>query len=183
MSIRSKAFVHFRRSCRPVLHRASCDHRERKLTMKLRNLVAIAFLTCLPAGAQAGLMVMASGNTIGDQGIENASVSILGGDPSIVAIQSFQNGNVGAVHVEANLLGSGVATYGTLAASLQAQARNQATFPNLYEPSAFGILRISFEDGGTVASGTLPLGTPVVLMFVGSWGRLHSDRTRCRSQP
>jgi len=111
---------------------------------------------------------MAQGNTIGDQGFKEASASISGGDPSVVAIQSIQNGDVfgGRIHLEATLLGSGVATYGTLAASLEAQARNQAAFANLNEPSAFGILRMSFADGAVVVSNTMPVGTPVMLTFV-----------------
>jgi hypothetical protein len=113
---------------------------------------------------------MAHGNTIGDQGIKDVNGSISGGDPSVVAIQSFQNGDVfgGRIHLEATLVGSGVATYGTLAASLEAQARNQAAFSNLDEPSAFGILRMSFADGALIVSDTLSVGTPVVLTFVAS---------------
>jgi len=140
--------------------------------MKLSNFAAIALLAYSPAGASAALVVSAQGNTIGDQGLKEANGSIKGGDPSIVAIQSIQNGDVfgGLVHLEASLIGSGTAGYGTLSATLQAQARNQAAFANVYEPSASGILRMSFTDGAVVVSDTLPIGTAVVLTFVASLG-------------
>ncbi len=168
MAVRCKATIDFAGLPPPPLHQASRDRRERKLSMRLCNLAVIALLAYFPAGARAELIVMAAGNTIGDQGFKQASAAISGGDPSVVAIQSIQNGDVfsGLIHLEASLLGSGVATYGTLAASLEAQARNQAAFSNLYEPSASGILRMSFADGAIIVSDTLPLGTPVVLTFV-----------------
>jgi hypothetical protein len=48
---------------------------------------------------------------------------------------------------------------------LQAQARNQATIPNVLEPSVFGILRMSFTDSGVIVSDTLPFGADVDITF------------------
>jgi len=137
--------------------------------MKNRAVIAMFLLACLPVAAKGDLITTASGYTIA---LDNklAEVKFSGGDPSIIAIDSIQSGDspwypLYPVHLEASLLGSGSATYGALAGSLQAQARNQATFPNVLEPSVFGILRMSFTDSGVIVSDTLPFGTAVNITF------------------
>jgi hypothetical protein len=138
--------------------------------MKNRVAIAMFLLACLPVAAKGDLIATAGGYTIGPLGEKQAEVKFRGGDPSIIAIDSIQSGDsplypLNPVHLEASLLGSGSATYGALAASLQAQARNQATIPNILEPSVFGILRMSFTDSGVIVSDTLPFGTAVNITF------------------
>jgi len=139
--------------------------------MKNRVAIAMFLLACLPVAAKGDLIATAGGYTIGPLGEKQAEVKFRGGDPSIIAIDSIQSGDsplygpLFPVHLEASLLGSGSATYGALAASLQAQARNQATIPNILEPSVFGILRMSFTDSGVIVSDTLPFGTAVNITF------------------
>jgi hypothetical protein len=137
--------------------------------MKNRAVIAMFLLACLPVAAKGDLITTGGGYTIALDN-KQAEVKFRGGDPSIIAIDSIQSGDsplypLHPVHLEASLLGSGSATYGALAGSLQAQARNQATFPNLLEPSVFGILRMSFTDSGVIVSDTLPFGTAVNITF------------------
>jgi hypothetical protein len=127
-------------------------------------------LACLPLTATGSLIVTAHGYTIGTQGEKPAAVTLAGGDPSVIAIQSIQSGDSPLypnfpVHIEASLLGSGAAKYGALAASLEAQVKNLAAIPNLLEPEATGILRMSFADQGLVVSGTKAVGEEVDLDF------------------
>ena len=141
-----------------------------KNRMKNRTLAVMFVVACLPVTATGSLIVTAHGYTIGTQGEKTAAVSLAGGDPSVIAVQSIQSGASPLypnfpVHIEASLLGSGAATYGALAASLEAQVKNLAAIPNILEPEASGILRMSFADQGVVVSSTLAVGEEVDLDF------------------
>jgi len=146
--------------------------------MKLSSILALACLA-LPLGAVSAQSntVQAQGFTIGDQGIKYATITEGGLHPSIIALESIQNGDVQIVpgnpkspivHLEASVLGGGSADYGTLGGSITTQVRNQATFGNFYTPEADGILRLSFLDSGVVTSKTQAAGAPVTVSFVAS---------------
>ena len=120
-----------------------------------------------PAAAQT-LTVEAHGFTIGSDQFKEAQATEGGFSPRIVALESIQNGNFQNAHIEASVLGGGSADYGTLAGSMEAQVRNQATFANFYTPRAEGLMRLSFADSGVVTSSTLALGTPVSMTFLSS---------------
>src|SRR4029079_14170935 len=112
--------------------------------VKNRTLLITFVVACLPLTATGSLIVTAHGYTIGTQGEKPAAVTLAGGHPSVIAIQSIQSGDSPLypnypVHIAASLLGSGAATYGALAASLEAQVKNLAAIPNILEPEATGI--------------------------------------------
>ena len=146
--------------------------------MKLSSVLALACLA-LPLGTASAQSntVTAQGFTIGDQGLKYATITEGGVHPSIIALESIQNGDVQIVpgnpkspivHLEASSIGSGSADYGTLGGSVTTQVRNQAKFNNFYTPQAEGILKMSFLDSGVVTSKTLVVGAPVTLNFVSS---------------
>lgn len=146
--------------------------------MKLSSVLVLACLA-LPLGAASAQSntVYAQGFTIGDQGLKYANITQGGPHPSIIALVSIQNGDVQivpgdpkspTVHLEASVLGSGFADYGTLGGSVTTQVRNQAKFSEIYTPQAQGLLRMSFLDSGVVTSKTQAVGDPVTLSFVSS---------------
>ena len=146
--------------------------------MKLSSVLVLACLV-LPlstASAQSST-VTAQGFTIGDQGLKYAAITEGGLHPRIIALNSIQNGDVQIVpgnpnspivHLEASVLGSGSADYGTLGGTVTSQVRNQSKFNNFYTPEAEGILTMSFLDSGIVTSKTQAAGAPVTVSFVAS---------------
>ncbi len=118
--------------------------------------------------------VAAHGATIGNEGVKDATVSIGGINPRIIGMISIQNGDIPlnpanpagpATHLEATLIASGFARFGSLGGKIETQARNQAPFPNLYEPRVEAFMDLGFTDGAVVTSPTLAVGTPVTINF------------------
>ncbi len=150
------------------------------MKLNLAHLLSAAALAGASSPISAAAQTVsahAHGATVGVEGLQKAQSVENGADPRTVALQSIQSGDIQLVpgdpssptiHLEASVLGSGSADFGTLSGSMQTQARNQAGFAETYTPYGEGFMQLSFADSAVVTSSTLALGTPVSLNFYDS---------------